>query len=200
MRFGAGEGPRLPLHQPGKVSRLSERPESGRRVPRLKRRLCLYTVRRLSPYISVLVLALQFISSGLFGPRMVCTDSDGTQSIELAALTCCSVARAATGLDDAGAHDGCCPTDCGGTRQEPKRGPQVGTGGCGCVDVPAADDPAWRHSDSRLMTDFAAVHLATTVMVVVAWPEPIAHGGPAAFLPHGHAPPREHIATIVLRI
>ncbi len=154
------------------------------------------TVRSLSPYISVLMLALQLISGGLLGPRMVCTDSDGTQSIELAVLTCCSIAPATAEQD---AHDGCCSTECGGDRQEPK-GTELGQNGCGCVDVPAADDPVVRQNDSRQATDLVAVHLSIAVLAVVAWPEPIAAGRRVAFLPPCHAPARAHIANIVLRI
>lgn len=146
------------------------------------------------------MLALQLISGGLLGPRMVCTDSDGTQSIELAALTCCSIARATTGQDQAEGHDACCSGDCGGSREEPKSGPELGIGGCGCVDVPAGDDPVVRQNDSRQAADLVAAHLPVADLAVIVWPEPITVARPTAFLPPCHAPPREYIANIVLRI
>jgi len=154
-------------------------------------------VRALSPYISVLMLAFQLISGGLLGPRMVCTDSDGTESIELAILTCCSIAPATAEQD---AHDGCCSTESGGDRQEPKGGAELGGGGCGCVDVPAADNPIVSQNDSRQASDLVAAHLSVVILAVVVWPEPIANGRPTASLQPCHAPPRAHIANIVLRI
>lgn len=146
------------------------------------------------------MLALQLATGGLLGPRMLCTDSDGTRSIEWAALTCCSVVPATDEQDEAGAHDACRSTDCGGNRAVPKGDTELETSGCGCVDVPTADNLVARQNDSRQAGDLLAVHLLVAVLAVVAWLEPVGDGRPVAFLPPCHAPPREHIATIVLRI
>lgn len=157
-------------------------------------------MRALVPYISLLMVALQLLTCGFLGPRMVCTDSDGTQSIEWAALSCCMFAPTAAEQDDPRGHEKCCAAACGESRDRVDSGPVVGTGDCGCVDEPAAENSVVRQNDSRQTSDLVAVNLLMAVLPAVAWPEPTAVGCPEAFLPPCHAPPREHIATIVLRI
>lgn len=157
-------------------------------------------MRALAPYVSIFMLTLQLVTGGLLGPRMVCTDSDGTQSVEWVGFSCCTFASVAGEEADAPDHDKCCPTECDGSRDAVDALPVIGNGGCGCVDVPAADGPVVRHEDSRPATNLLAAHLAAAIPTVFAWLEPVADGRPLAFLPRCHAPPREYIATVILRI
>lgn len=149
----------------------------------------------------MMVLVLQLMTTGLFGPRMVCTDADGTQNLEWAALSCCT-------LDSGGSPKVAdhCP-GCGGSegcdqdRNVPTDQAQLSDGGCGCVDVPAADDSVVRLDDSKRLHDVLATHVFVAVLTVVAiLPDFTTDFRPLAFLPTCHAPPREHIATVILRI
>lgn len=150
----------------------------------------------------MMMLVLQLMTAGLLGPRIVCTDADGTQNLESAALSCCTL--------DAGVPQtvadhcaGCAGSGgCDRDREAPTDQPQLsGSGSCGCVDVPAGDDPVLRHDDFRQVNDLLITHLVVAVLTIDAViPTHVTVWQPSGFLPTCHAPPREHIATVILRI
>lgn len=143
------------------------------------------------------MLVLQLASSGLLGPRMFCTDADGTQSLEWARFSCCTLASGTSErhLDECGG------AGCGESPEMVRGGPAIGNADCGCVDEPAADAPVVRRDDSRQVANLFASNLLVPALATVAlWPEPLVNGRLGASLPRSHAPPRDHITTVVLRI
>lgn len=152
-------------------------------------------MRRYLPILVPLLVVLQLLSSGVLGPRLRCTDADGRVSTELSAFRCCDRDEQKSCGSDASCDK--CPS--GST---PGDGyPIVGEPACSCVDIP---DPTEVATSSRA-TDSDRLTLDAIPVPFVLLPIhtlPVLELGPpvTAFLPHGHAPPRLHIATIVLRI
>lgn len=152
-------------------------------------------MQRYLPILVPLLVVLQLLSSGVFGPRLRCTDADGRVSTELSAFRCCDQDEAKTCQSDAGcrqcqsvasAGDGCLV---------------AGAPACSCVDVPDLTVVA-TNSKGADTAQSLAVAFPVPFIVLPILPLPVFESGPSvtAFLPHGHAPPRLHLATIVLRI
>lgn len=156
-------------------------------------------MRAIAPHISMLLLVLQLATAGLLGPRLLCVHRDGSHSIELAVTTCCRAEQSCS-IDE----DRC--GGCGGeSDRDPSRDGQtyLSGPGCDCVDVPMADEPVVRQAPQSVALDQLAMDLALVAVAVplvdAAWHEPARWSG-AHLLPDCLAPPRAHIATIILRI
>lgn len=153
-------------------------------------------MRLWSPYIAVIVLVAQLLSTGALGPRILCAHRDGSQSIELAATSCCGGSRAQTtsSESDCAGCDGGCPED--------RSGLVLSQPDCDCVDTPVAGEPMVRPAPQVSPQDDLFATLVTVVAVLVIDLSPLnacefAH---RAALPECLAPPRAHLATIVLRL
>lgn len=150
-----------------------------------------------NPYIAVIVLVAQLLSGGLLGPRMLCAHRDGSKSIEWAATTCCGGGRAETAAPE---------SECGGCEggcHEERSGLVLTQPDCDCVDSPLADEPVVRPAPPQATSqdDLVATFVAVVAVLVIdlgpANPSGFTHRGA---LPECLAPPRAHLATIVLRL
>lgn len=143
----------------------------------------------------VFLVLLQLLASGVLGPRLRCYDADGTVCAELAAFRCCDRSSSS----DCGAD-----SDCDGcvSSPQPTDGQTIAqSSSCGCTDVPDLTDPA---TIGRAASSSEAVVPAPPIALVLpaSFDLYLLVSGPplSAYLPHGHSPPRLHLATIVLRI
>ncbi len=131
------------------------------------------------------------------GPRMLCVHRDGSQSIEWAATTCCGGGRAETAASE---------SECGGGKgncdDDQNDGLELNQPDCDCVDSPMAGEPMARQApqsapQDELVATFAAVFTVLVMDTAPVNPSGFAH---RAALPECLAPPRAHLATIVLRL
>lgn len=143
----------------------------------------------------VFLVLLQLLASGVLGPRLRCYDADGTVCAELAAFRCCDRSSSS----DCGAD-----SDCDGcvSSSQPTDGRAIAqSSSCGCIDVPELTDPATTgRSTGSSQTIVPAPPIAVSLPAPFELPWLVSGPPVSAFLPHGHAPPRLHLATIVLRI
>lgn len=153
-------------------------------------------MRCASPYVAVFVLMTQLLTGGLLGPRMLCAHRDGSQSIEWAATRCCAGGRAET-VTSKSECDGC-QGDC----HEERTGLVLTQPDCDCVDSPMADEPMVRPAPQATPQDDLVATFVAVVAVLVIDLTPVNPSGftHRADLPECLAPPRAHLATIVLRL
>lgn len=154
------------------------------------------TMRLWSPYIAVVVLVAQLLSSGALGPRMLCAHRDGSQSIELAVTSCCGGSRAQTTASESvcGGCDGGCHED--------RSGLVLSQPDCDCIDTPVAGEPMVRQAPQSTPQHELAATFVAVVAVLMIDLSPLNASGftHRAALPECLAPPRAHLATIVLRL
>lgn len=152
-------------------------------------------MRYARPYIVVIVLVAQLLSGGLLGPRMLCAHSNGAQSIEWAVTSCCG-GRSATApaqLGCGGCEGGCADHD---------NDPILSQPDCDCIDSPMADEPMVRPAPQAAPQDDLVATFVAVVAVLVTDLSPVNPSGLThrAALPECLAPPRAHLATIILRL
>ncbi len=153
-------------------------------------------MRYARPYIVVIVLVAQLLSGGLLGPRMLCAHRDGRQNIEWAATSCCGggcTTAASLEHDRDGFADGCREHDGRLALSQPD---------CDCVDSPMAGEPMVRPAPQATPQDNLVATFVALVAVLVIDLSPVNPSGfvHRAALSECLAPPRAHLATIVLRL
>lgn len=127
---------------------------------------------------------------------MLCAHRDGSQSFEWAATSCCGGGRAETAAPK---------SECGGCQggcHEERSGLVLSQPDCDCVDTPMAGKPMVRPApQATAQDDLVAAFVAVVAMLVIDL-NPVNPSGftHRAALPECLAPPRAHLATIVLRL
>lgn len=183
----------------GEVSRSACQPVIGSGATRFcfhsGLKLLLACVRPPAPIVAAFLAVIQLLTSGVLGPQLRCFDSDGTVCAELAAFRCCDGAEQEANGSDLDCDRVC--SDCQSTDGQPV----AKSPGCSCIDVLDPTDVATsnRGTDDNTRPVVQAFPVAF-VPPSLTLPVFEASLHVAAFLPHGHAPPRLHLATIVLRI
>ena len=142
--------------------------------------------------MACILALLQMLSGGALGPCMLCVHSDGSARYEWSGAPCCG--------------DDCVNEDSdAGNREGNWEGNREGQAAltkapcCDCVDVPAPTQPAIVKA-SPVPSDRMIAHAPVAAIWTIPWHslEPSASGRGA--LPPGHAPPRLHLSSVILRV
>lgn len=150
----------------------------------------------------MLLAIVQLATAGLLGPKLLCTHANGSRGIEWAATSCCrdaslfaTVMNSETATEQC--QDGCAGEGDGGLDTV------LHASACDCVDEVAPGDPAVRAASGGLCVDQIDQHplpASPSLHVIEFGIDPQVFGSSAPSRAALLAPPRAHLATIVLRI